>query len=63
MSKHTKISLWYLGCIFAGLSAAWADGAPLDTLILSGIFAACAVAGIFAAIIIRTKLSNTTRGK
>ena len=63
MSKYSKISLWYLICIFVALSAAWADGAPMDALIMSGLFATSMVAGIFLAMIIYTKLSTKTHEK
>jgi hypothetical protein len=63
MSKYTKISIWYLVCILAGLGGAWSEGVPYVALAKTGIFSACVVAGIFIAMIIHGRREERKHGR
>jgi len=47
MSKYTKLSIWYLLCICAGLAAGWLQGGSLDAVLWAATVSACVVAGMF----------------
>ena len=63
MSKYTKISIWYLVCILAGMGAAWNDDVSYYVLVKTAIFATSAVACIFIVMMIHGRLDERKRGR